>query len=93
MKLGFGPYTDWDYGEVLAKDPGYAEFPEEEEEGRMGNLETIYIQWAMRMAIETLSGFTDNAAIVVGKMAPNSRWKWSSGSMKKSDLKQRCVGS
>ena len=35
MKLGFGPYAGWAYGEVLIENHGYVEFPTKET--RWGN--------------------------------------------------------
>ena len=45
MKLGFGPYADWAYEEVLARNPSYSKFLIEE--GRMGNLAGRFAHWVM----------------------------------------------
>ena len=68
MKLGCGPYADWAYGEVLIGNPGYVEFPTEET--RRGDMKTRFLHWAIRKAISTLPGFTDNVVIVGDPMTP-----------------------
>ena len=68
-KLGFGPYADCAYGEVLTRNPRYVEFMVEE--GKRDNTKTQFAQWVMQRAMETLFGFADNLEISDAQRGPD----------------------
>ena len=67
-KLGFGPYADWDYEEVLTRNPSCSKFPIEE--GSMGNLEGRFTYWVMASMADALPGVTEGEVIAGDPTAP-----------------------
>ena len=52
-KLGFGPYANFTYEEVLISKPDYVKFLVEE--GRRGNLQGRFTRWAMASMVDAFS--------------------------------------
>ena len=68
MKLGFGPYSDWAYDEVLGKNPSYAKSPIAK--GRRGNSKGRFTHWAMASMVDFLLGEVEGLAIVADPTTP-----------------------